>query len=124
MGVTKDESQSDIKEPHTLSREQKRFLEKIENEAKGIFQSLADKFLIEFVESDDPGGEGIKERANELNAQWCTYVKRRKLDPKALTALRAYMDDTFKEYEDSKDVNKPQNNDDKVDSKLDEEAKG
>lgn len=98
MEVTKDE----IKEPRTLSREQKRFLEKIENEAKGIFQSLADKFLIEFVECDDPGGEQIKETANRLDAQWKVYVKRRKLDPKALTALKMYIDDTFKEYEGSK----------------------
>ena len=61
MEVTKD----DIKEPRTLSREQKRFLEKIESEAKSVFQTLADKFLIEFVESDDPGGEEIKERCGK-----------------------------------------------------------
>lgn len=99
-----NELPDDIKEPRILSREQKRFLEKIENEAKGIFQSLADKFLIEFVECDDPGGEQIKETANRLDAQWKVYVKRRKLDPKALTALKAYIDDTFKEYEGSKTV--------------------
>lgn len=100
MEVTKEEPE--IKEPRTLNREQKRFLEKIENEAKGIFQSLADKFLIEFVECDDPGGEQIKETANRLDAQWKVYVKRRKLDPKALTALRLYIDDTIKEYDNSK----------------------
>lgn len=86
-----------------LTREQKRILERIESEAKSIFQSLADRFLSEFIASTNPDGEEIKERGKQIDAQWQTYVKRRKLDPKGLTAIRQYINDVLKEYQESKE---------------------
>jgi len=85
-----------------LNREQKRFLERIELEAKQTFQLLADKFLNLFMDSDDPDGEDLTERGRQISAQWRTYVKKRKLDDKALPAIEKYISNVNSQYVQSK----------------------
>lgn len=88
--------------PKTLTREQKRLLEKVEIEAQQTFQSLADRYLKAFIESTDPEGEEIKATATLIDTLWRTYVKRRKLDPKASVGIRMYITDVMKDYAQSK----------------------
>lgn len=90
------------KEKKDLTRDQKRFLERIESEAKQTFQQLADKFLNLFMASDDPEGEDITERGKQISAQWRTYVKKSKLDDKALPAIEQYISDVKAQYLQSK----------------------
>ena len=85
-----------------LTRDQKRFLERIELEAKQTFQLMADKYLNLFMDSDDPEGEELTERGRQISAQWRTYVKKRKLDDKALPAIEKYISDVKSEYVQSK----------------------
>jgi hypothetical protein len=64
----------DKKEPEKkLTREQRRFLERIEKGAKQTYVNLSQRFF-------DPEGEEVVQKMNQVCAQWRTFCARKQLN--------------------------------------------
>lgn len=81
------------------SRQQRRFIERIEQEANMTFAALADKFLAYFSTCDNPLGQETKDKMTQINGQWRTYCTHRRLNIKAFSMATEYMDSLLKEFE-------------------------
>lgn len=82
-----------------ISRAQKRFIERVEQEANMVFTALCDKFLAFFSTCENPQGQEVKDKMAEINGQWLTYATRRQLNIQALSMVKDYMDSILKEFE-------------------------
>jgi hypothetical protein len=66
-----------------LTREQRRFMERIEQEARKTHADLSEKFFNAFMESDDPEGKEMEELFASLDSKWKMYCHRRRLNESA-----------------------------------------
>ena len=100
----KEREFEDKKEPEKkLTREQRRHMERVNTEANAAFDQITNKFLSEFITSDNPEGEEIRERAKQIDAQWRLYCTRKGLNPKAFPLVKKYCDEAIKQYNESKE---------------------
>lgn len=90
------------KDQPKLSREQKRFQERIESEAKQMFNALANKFLNYFVTIDDPEGQAVQDKAKEMGAQWRIFCKAKSLAPEAYVMFDKYTERIMTDFLESK----------------------
>lgn len=92
MGISSNEPK------RQMSREERRRNEKIGEDAKAIFESIANKFMDAFTLSDDPEGPGIAEFGVQLSKQWRTYCKRKGLVTQLYGAVDAYVKSVHEDY--------------------------
>lgn len=85
-----------------LTREQRRRVERIEKEAKQTLAQLQEKFLKCVIESDDPEGEDVIKKVDQISAQWKLYCDRKGLLPVARNLILDYCLDVLKEYQNNK----------------------
>lgn len=71
------------KQPKQLTREQRRYKERVENEAMIQLNSFVSKFY-EFFMENDPESPLIETKKKELSAKWKMYVHHKGLSTKAL----------------------------------------
>lgn len=84
--VTKDFE--DKKEPEKkLTREQRRFMERLEKEARQTHANLSEKFFNFIVDSDDPEGQEVVDKMNQICALWKLYCSRKQLNKSAYNLL-------------------------------------
>lgn len=81
-----------------LTREQKRFLERINKEASKLHSHLVGKFTEFIVTCDDPEGGEVYEKMKSVSAQWKLFCKKNNLRPEALNVIEDYCKSTIKEY--------------------------
>lgn len=80
-----DKMAKNLEEPkkeRTLTREQRRFKERIEKEAMARLNALVEKFY-EFFMENDPESEAVAAKKKELSAKWKMYVHDRRLNKDA-----------------------------------------
>lgn len=82
-----------------MSRAEQRRNERIGQEAKDIFEKLANKYMDAFTLSDVPEGEVIAEFGIQLSKQWRTYCKRKGLVPQLYGAVDAYVKSVSVDYQ-------------------------
>jgi len=69
-----------------LTREQRRYKERIESEAKAQLDRLTENYY-EFFMDNDPESEEVAKKHKECNAKWKMYCHARNLMPSALDAF-------------------------------------
>ena len=89
------------------TRQQRRFQERITEEAKETHERLAESFLIFFTQHENPEDPEVQDKIKQISAQWRLYCSRRQLVAKAFMAIDDYMDGILRQYQESKNV-KPQ----------------
>ncbi len=78
------------KKEKPITREQRRYIERRETEAKALHERLCQSFLTFFTESEDPEGPEVVEKWNSISARWKVYCAHKQLAPSAFPLL-----DTF-----------------------------
>lgn len=93
----------DKKEPEKkLTREQRRHIERVNQEVTKAFEQQSEKFLQLFTTSDNPEGPEITEKLKQMDAQWRTYCGRKHLKAHAFTLLKRYCDGVIEQYKKEK----------------------
>jgi len=82
-----------------LSRSQRRQIERIESEARIIFEGIASKFLTFFLDSENPSGQNIVDRVQQDSAKWKVYCRQRNLSKEALNVMDNYCYGVIKQYQ-------------------------
>jgi hypothetical protein len=81
-----------------MTRQQRRFIQRIEQEAHQTLNNLAGKFLEFFTDSDDPEGQEVVDKMNQLSAQWKVYCHSKQLNKEALPMVENYCKAVCEEY--------------------------
>lgn len=75
------EGSPEVKEPEPkLSRQQKRIIERANDEANAMHKRLVNQFA-EFFIDNDPEGDEVEAKQKEVNAKWRVFCKNRNLLP-------------------------------------------
>lgn len=99
MSVITSKTPTEAKKAEKIvSRQQRRFMQRIEQEAHQTFNNLASKFLEFFTDSDDPEGQEVVDKMNQLSAQWKVYCHRKALNPTAQTMIESYCKGVCEQY--------------------------
>lgn len=69
-----------IKAEPKLTRQQRRTIERANDEANAMHRRLVNQFG-EFFMDNDPASEEVTEKQKEVNAKWRVYCKNRNLTP-------------------------------------------
>lgn len=85
-----------------LTREQRRFIERIEREAKEVHSTLANKFNDFFFTHDNPEGTEVLDKVAQLDTQWRLFCRRKQLNKEALPAMHDYCHALLNEYKEVK----------------------
>jgi 5'(3')-deoxyribonucleotidase len=85
-----------------LTREQRRFMQRIETEARRVHEQLAGRFMEYLVTCDNPHSPEVLEKASQISAQWKVFCRRKNLVPAVFNALENYCDGLIKEYQEIK----------------------
>jgi chemotaxis regulatin CheY-phosphate phosphatase CheZ len=81
-----------------LSRQQRRFIERIQEEARILHNQLCEKFIDFLVSSDNPEGEEVKEKAKQLSAQWKVFCHRKGMKEEAFGLIEKHCQHVIQEY--------------------------
>lgn len=88
--ITEEQKQQAEQPP--LSREQRRYKERIEADAKKTYEQFTGKFFEFFIHYDNPDSVEVQEKAKHMNAQWKMYCKKMRL----VDAAFVMFEDNFK----------------------------
>lgn len=95
----------DKQEPEKkLTREQRRHIERVNQEVTIAIEQQAEKFLKFFTTCDNPEGPEVAEKVKQMDAQWRTYCGRKRLMPKAFPLLKKYCESVIEQYQKEKAV--------------------
>ncbi len=86
-----------------LTREQRRFIERREQEAKALHERLCQQFLTFFTECDNPEGLEVKEKQASISARWKVYCAHKRLSHEAYALLDTFCDGIIKAYNEAKE---------------------
>jgi uncharacterized protein YnzC (UPF0291/DUF896 family) len=84
-----------------LTREERRYQERINREVQEVFDQLTRNFFTFFM-SSDPEGIEVQDKIKQLDAQWRVYCKRKKLLAKGYPMLKQYCEKLIEEYKTEK----------------------
>jgi putative protein kinase ArgK-like GTPase of G3E family len=87
-----------MKTEEKISRRERRFKERTQEQASEISSSLAETFLLYFSTTNDPEGEGVTKLMNQIDSQWRTFCSTKQLTPAAYPHMRQYMESVVKNY--------------------------
>lgn len=82
-----------------MTRQQRRFQERISEEAKAMHEKLAENFLLFFSQHEDPEGQAVQDKIKQISAQWRLYCSRRQLNAKAFLAMDEFMNGILQQYQ-------------------------
>lgn len=85
-----------------LTREQKRSIDRANQEVMKIFDSFAEKFFNFFVNHDEPNSFDVIDKLKTMDAQWRLYCKKRNLKVHAFPMFKEYAENLMKEYKEFK----------------------
>jgi hypothetical protein len=85
-----------------LTREQQRFIDKLNKEAATNHANLTEKFFNFFMDSDNPEGPEIEEKILQLSAQWKTYCQKRRLNKGVIDSVELDCRNLVKQFQDNK----------------------
>ena len=102
MEAMKAEEQTPEKETTEPNRQQRRIMERVQQEAQETHAKLAKQFFEAFMEFD-PDGEELKELEKELIAKWKMYCGSRNLTKEAREMMTAYCTAIRTNYQKEKD---------------------
>lgn len=100
-GVITEEAKRKTEEK-PLTRQQQRYKERIETEAKDTYNQFTGKFFEFFIHHESPESSEVIEKAKQMNAQWKMYCKRMQLVPAALVMFENYTKGIIDDYHKSK----------------------
>lgn len=83
MQVTVDNEQVPDKPEPKLTRQQKRMVERANEEANTMHRRLVNQFCEYFIDNE-PHSDEVIEKQREVNAKWRVYCKNRHLTPEVL----------------------------------------
>jgi hypothetical protein len=81
-----------------LTREQRRYRERLEHDARSMHHTLTDKFTDYIVLCDEPESEETRQYINQLNAQWRLFCRRKNLSPQVHNVIVDHCNNTIAEY--------------------------
>lgn len=81
-----------------LSRKQKRFNERRNEEANEVYKSLTSKFLEFFIYADASEEQKIVDKMDEISKKWRLYCERKSLSPNVYKMIDEYMEGVVKQY--------------------------
>lgn len=81
-----------------LSRREQRYRERVNQEVQQVIKQLTDKFMDFFLASDQPEGQEVVEKMQEIAAKWRMYCKNKKLIPEAYPVMEKEMARLVTEY--------------------------
>ena|SRR5690606_28560980 len=89
-----------------LTRQERRRRDKINQEVQEAHRQLSDKFLNFFIECEEPEGQTVIDKMNQIDAQWRLFCNRKGLISKAYPLMNDYMEGVLKEYIQTKENGK------------------
>ena len=101
MAIADKEKPSQLgqsKSEKPMSREQRRYIERVQAEAFNANQRLSQKFLDFMIESDDVTDDELWEKAKQLSAQWKMYCKTKRLNDSVLNLVFNFCEEKIKEF--------------------------
>lgn len=81
-----------------INRKQKRYQERVSQEAKAVYEQFCKRFLDFFIFSDTPTEESIKAKMEELSKKWRLYCRNKNLLPGIYTIVDDYMKGVINQY--------------------------
>jgi hypothetical protein len=96
-------SEEKPKEERKLSREQRRYQDRVNEDAGRVYEILARKFFQFFIEND-PESDAVAQKAKEVVAKWRMYCGKNRLTEKAFTLMQAHCDLVIQQYKEAKNV--------------------
>ena len=85
-----------------ITRQQRRYKERIEKEAQETYNAFTDRFFKLFMESSDPEGEDLAIKRKQMNAQWRIFCSRMGLVPAAYDMFSNFCAATLRQYQEQK----------------------
>lgn len=89
---------AESEKPKPLTRQQRRFQERIKEEVTDNYNEMSSRFLNFFTVAEDPEGKEVVDLMDQLSRQWRLYCDRRKLKTEFYVLLDDYMKSLLKEY--------------------------
>lgn len=86
------------KAPRPMTRQERRAMARAEAEARQTLDILTGKFLEFFTDADDPEGQEVVDKMNQLSAQWKVYCHRRNLKKEAHPLVENYCKGVCEQY--------------------------
>lgn len=81
-----------------LSRQQRRYKERIESEANQTYASITKKFFNYLVTHDNPTGQEVADRIEQISAQWKMYCRKMNLVKDVYDMFDKYANGLLEEY--------------------------
>lgn len=81
-----------------LSRRQRRFRERLQDEVSEVSQYLGDAFLHFFTTAADPEGPAVVEKMDQIDRQWRIFCSTKRLQPAAYSHMKEYMSSLVTTY--------------------------
>lgn len=81
-----------------LSRRQKRFRDRLNDQVSEVSQFLGDAFLNFFTTASDPEGPAVVEKIDQIDRQWRIFCSQKRLQPSAYPHMRQYMESIVTTY--------------------------
>lgn len=82
----------------TITRQQRRYQERVKNDAMKTLNALVTKFY-EFFMENDPDSHEIAVERKKLSAKWKMYCHSKQLLPPALTLCEEHIDRIIEKYQ-------------------------
>jgi hypothetical protein len=101
--IKKLEKQTAPPQEKPLTREQKRALDRANQEVMDTFDSFAKRFFDYFINHEDPTCFWVTDKLKTMDAQWRLYCKKRNLKVHAYPMFKEYCDGLIKEYKEYKE---------------------
>lgn len=90
------------KEEKKLTRAQRRYKERVVNEARQTYDRLTNRFTEFFLNHDDPEGPEVAEKMDQIIAQWKVQCDRLKLTPDARPMMEQALQGVVNRYLEAK----------------------
>lgn len=97
-----------------ISRRQRRFRERLQDQVSEVSQFLGDAFLNFFTTASDPEGREVTEKMAQIDCQWRLFCQEKKLQSAAYPHMRQYMESIVNNYLKMKNHNQEKANEVKV----------
>lgn len=81
-----------------LSRRQRRFRERLQDQVSEVSQYLGDMFLHFFSTAADPESKEVTDKMQQIDRQWRIFCQEKRLQPQAYPHMKEYMNSVVQNY--------------------------
>lgn len=100
-------TQTEKPKDQAKTRLERRFQERAKEDLFRVHDKLLLHFFNFFITHEEPEGEEVAEKLDQLNAQWITFCKARKFKPFTYDMLTGAADEIVKKYKAEKKLQPP-----------------